>query len=111
MSDYHALERTEGRLRLVLHIPVPQVSNRVGKPVRDILKEVAKPSVLPGISQQEASALAQGRLLEHETWIRILGMDEERIQREIEKVYDRRKEVAIAQFQRKYDWWGAEGSV
>lgn len=111
MSDFHALERTEGRLRIVLHIPVPDVNNRVGKKVRDIVKATSKPSVLPDIDASEATALSQGRLMEHDTTIGIRGMDEERIQREIEKVYDRRKQVAVDAFRRKYDWWGAEGSV
>ena len=111
MSDFHALERTEGRLRVVFHLRVPECEQRVGKQVRYILALIAKPSVLLDISQAEADALANGALLEYETTIRILGMDEERIQAEIEKVYDRKKQVVIEQFKRKYDWWGAEGSV
>jgi len=111
VSDFHALERTEGRLRVVFHLRVPDANNSIGKSVRSILALMAKPSVLLDISQAEAAALANGALLEYETTIRILGMDEERIQAEIEKVYDRKRQVVIDQFKRKYDWWGAEGSV
>lgn len=111
MSDFHTLDRTDSSINVVFHFPIPNINNRVGVSVRTILATFAKPSCLPTISQAEAAKLANGSLYEVATRFRIHGMDDEKIQQKIERVYDRTRETELRRLKVKYDWWGAEGSV
>lgn len=111
MSDFHVLERTEGRLTLVMHFKVPNSRNSGGVPVRQILATEARPSTLPTISAEEAAMLADGRLVERNVQISIRGLDEEEILRAIERKYARTRQNMVESFKLRYSFWGVEGNV
>jgi len=127
MANIHILDMNKHRLKVVFHIPVPDIDNRANINYRDavvksghastsILADAADPDNPQGweISSAEKDALASGALIEHVEQIPVMSNDWDDLsvlRTKVLNAYNDVKARLLSRIQKSLRFWGLSQEI